>query len=86
MFGPETHMTAIVGMALGTRSIPEENLVDTATANFALPSGEADPNKRLLHQQHKTPVTKSDSEVGKKAQVSLIQHVPSDCSLYYFLG
>lgn len=69
MFGPETHMTAIVGMALGTRPIPEENLVDTATANFALPSGETEPNKRLLHSQNKAPATKSDVAGSKKAQV-----------------
>lgn len=48
VFGPETHMTAICGMALGTRPIPKENEVETATANFALPSGEKQPNKQQL--------------------------------------
>ncbi|XP_072376191.1 ATP-citrate synthase isoform X1 [Diabrotica undecimpunctata] len=48
VFGPETHMTAICGMALGTRTIPPENHVETATANFALPSGEKEPNKQHL--------------------------------------
>lgn len=40
VFGPETHMTAICGMALGTRPIPQENNVEFATANFLLPSGD----------------------------------------------
>ncbi len=28
VFGPETHMTAIVGMALGTRPIPKSGLIE----------------------------------------------------------
>ena len=37
VFGPESHMTAIVGMALGKREIPTD-IVDssTTTANFLL--------------------------------------------------
>ena len=37
VFGPESHMTAIVGMALGKRDIPTD-IVDssTTTANFLL--------------------------------------------------
>jgi ATP citrate (pro-S)-lyase len=40
VFGPETHMTAIVGMALGKRDIPcpAEPLV--TTANFLLPTND----------------------------------------------
>ncbi len=39
VFGPETHMTAIVGMAMGTREIPQGGrLVAETTANFLLPS------------------------------------------------
>jgi len=38
VFGPETHMTAIVGMALGKREVPlEMPSKDTTTANFLLP-------------------------------------------------
>jgi ATP citrate (pro-S)-lyase len=51
VFGPETHMTAICGMALGTRPIPQENNVEFATANFLLPSGEKQPNKQSLGQK-----------------------------------
>lgn len=40
MFGPETHMTAICGMALGTKAIPKSCNVHFATANFLLPGGQ----------------------------------------------
>lgn len=40
VFGPETHMTAIVGMALGKRPIPKETEQEFATANFLLPGGQ----------------------------------------------
>lgn len=40
VFGPETHMTAICGMALGKRTIPQSCNVDFATANFLLPGGQ----------------------------------------------
>ncbi|BES99753.1 unnamed protein product [Nesidiocoris tenuis] len=40
VFGPETHMTAIVGMALGKKPIPQETQSDMATANFLLPGGQ----------------------------------------------
>lgn len=37
VFGPETHMTAICGMALGTRPIPKEvSVADATEANFLL--------------------------------------------------
>lgn len=49
VFGPETHMTAICGMALGKRPIPQCCNVDFATANFLLPGGQ--------QQQEATKVT-----------------------------
>ena len=36
VFGTETHMTAIVGMALGHRPIPNLPPMDAHTANFLL--------------------------------------------------
>ena len=36
VFGTETHMTAIVGMALGHRPIPNQPPMDAHTANFLL--------------------------------------------------
>lgn len=40
VFGNETHMTAIVSMALGKRPIPKEPAVESHTANFLLPGGQ----------------------------------------------
>lgn len=40
VFGPETHMTAICGMALGRKAIPKSCDVHFATANFLLPGGQ----------------------------------------------
>jgi len=43
VFGPETHMTAIVGMALGKRDVPPEGPCASSTASFMLPgSGKSD--------------------------------------------
>lgn len=40
VFGPETHMTAICAMALGTKPIPDPEAQEFSTANFLLPSGQ----------------------------------------------
>lgn len=42
VFGPETHMTAIVGMALGKKPIPKVTEQEFATANFLLPGGQSE--------------------------------------------
>lgn len=39
VFGPETHMTAIVAMALGKRAVPDLPVQSAVTANFLLPGG-----------------------------------------------
>jgi len=41
VFGPETHMTAIVGMALGKRPIAYTSESQATTANFLLPGGQS---------------------------------------------
>merc|ERR1719436_108 len=47
VFGPETHMTAIVGMALGKREIPTEVPCASSTASFMLPgSAKSSEDKR----------------------------------------
>jgi hypothetical protein len=40
VFGPETHMTAIVGMALGKRKVTPPAKRQMTTANFLLPGGQ----------------------------------------------
>ncbi|KZS14350.1 ATP-citrate synthase [Daphnia magna] len=59
VFGPETHMTAVVGMALGKRPIPSASVVEFSTANFLLPGGQEDelPRARAVSQ---------DSGVGNR--------------------
>ena len=37
VFGPETHMTAIVGMALRKRSIPKSHSIELPGNTFGLP-------------------------------------------------
>nr|XP_023018774.1 LOW QUALITY PROTEIN: ATP-citrate synthase-like [Leptinotarsa decemlineata] len=78
VFGPETHMTAICGMALGTRPIPQENNVETATANFALPSGEKEPNKQRLSSNKDVPKPSVAFSVNAKENVpNLVQILTS---------
>uniref|UniRef100_A0A8C4RAF2 ATP citrate synthase n=1 Tax=Eptatretus burgeri TaxID=7764 RepID=A0A8C4RAF2_EPTBU len=48
VFGTETHMTAIVGMALGLRPIPDRLPTDVHTANFLLNSS---TNSNVSHSQ-----------------------------------
>ena len=40
VFGPETHMTEIVGMALGKKQVPHSVKRPKTTANFLLPGGQ----------------------------------------------
>lgn len=49
VFGPETHMTAICGMALGKRTIPQTSSADFATANFLLPGGQQQQDAKNKH-------------------------------------
>lgn len=57
VFGPETHMTAICGMALGKRSIPKSCNVDFATANFLLPSGQQQQDASTKSESASSPVS-----------------------------
>nr|AUZ82868.1 ATP citrate lyase [Tigriopus kingsejongensis] len=74
VFGPETHMTSIVGMALGKRAIPvTTHSGDTTTANFLLPSSPGDakspmPTKKAFDLAPKAEVTAAD---GSKVASSL---------------
>lgn len=45
VFGPETHMTAICGMALGKKPIPTSAELHFSTANFLLPGGQQEQPK-----------------------------------------
>lgn len=51
VFGPETHMTAICGMAMGKKPIPKSCDVHFATANFLLPGGQQQQEQKKLSTQ-----------------------------------
>lgn len=59
VFGPETHMTAICGMALGKRPIPQTSSTDFATANFLLPGGQQQQD--VAKQQQQTQFNVNDN-------------------------
>jgi len=59
VFGPETHMTAICGMALGKKPIPNITDVHFATANFLLPGGQQQQDQRKMAQSSQS--TQSDA-------------------------
>ena len=61
VFGPETHMTAICGMAMGKRAIPKSCDVHFATANFLLPGGQQQQEQKKLSTQ----TSQVDSATGK---------------------
>lgn len=66
VFGPETHMTAIVGMALGKRPIAAPEQVELTTANFLLPTS-ATPRKSNSEEQRKP---RSDSFNAERPETS----------------
>lgn len=63
VFGPETHMTAIVGMALGKKPIPKEAEQEFATANFLLPGGQ----DQRSPSPHKPPVTPHEGNLCRRS-------------------
>lgn len=73
VFGPETHMTAIVGMALGKRAIPKETEMDFATANFLLPGGQEQAQKKKADT---TSTTDSNKESGISRSISVTNNKP----------
>lgn len=54
VFGPETHMTAICGMALGKKPIPNVTDLHFATANFLLPGGQQQQEQRKMTSSQTT--------------------------------
>jgi hypothetical protein len=56
VFGPETHMTAICGMALGKKPIPKNTDVHFATANFLLPGGQQQADQRKMTSSQSSQV------------------------------
>lgn len=61
VFGPETHMTAICGMALGKKPIPNVADLHFATANFLLPGGQQQQEQRKMTSSQQSDGTKRKS-------------------------
>ncbi|XP_022904967.2 ATP-citrate synthase isoform X1 [Onthophagus taurus] len=80
VFGPETHMTAICGMALGKKPIPIESSVshETTTANFLLPSQSGSANN-LAFENEKSETDKvfrtNQADQGTNCEVRMIEEV-----------
>lgn len=73
VFGPETHMTAIVGMALGKRPIPSETEMDFATANFLLPGGQEQAQKK---KKTESTTTNDVKRSGISRSISVTDNKP----------
>lgn len=65
VFGPETHMTSIVSMALGKKEIPQSPKQMHTTANFLLPTGGSPANSR----RESVADMKPGSQSGSTAQI-----------------
>lgn len=69
VFGPETHMTAIVGMALNKRTIPKPSKPSMTTANFLLPSSTYDENgdAKVRHSSASSTTSAANNEVKARS-------------------
>lgn len=73
VFGPETHMTAVVGMALGKRPIPTTSQMEFSTANFLLPGGQEEEMARGR-------AVSTDSGVGNRPDETDACRAPVDAA------
>ncbi|KAK7109151.1 ATP-citrate synthase-like [Littorina saxatilis] len=84
VFGPETHMTAIVSMALGKREIPSNPKAMPTTANFLLPGNSQSPggSRRGSFEQNKSSSCNSESSVPSKVPKSTEQKETQTTALF----
>ena len=73
VFGPETHMTAIVGMALNKKTIPRPSKPSLTTANFLLPSSTYDSSEAIGETK-----PRSSSTSGEVKARSVSKEIGSD--------
>ncbi|CAF1206373.1 unnamed protein product [Adineta ricciae] len=79
VFGPETHMTAIVGMALGKRPIAPPEHAELTTANFLLPTSVNIPI-RDMSEQHTTKFDEERKRLNKSTSLDQESAMKSDDS------
>lgn len=72
VFGPETHMTAIVSMALGKRDIPKGPKPHQTTANFLLPSASSGSLFPLLSEPSPATSRRGSSENLNKKPIPAV--------------
>jgi len=70
VFGPETHMTAIVAMALDKREVPDGAPAEGSTANFLLP-GSAKEDKDACKQDIEEKTSAEDASLSTTSDTSL---------------
>jgi len=70
VFGPETHMTAIVAMALDKREVPDGTPAEGSTANFLLP-GSAKEDKDACKQDIEEKTSAEDASLSTTSDTSL---------------
>merc|ERR1719228_1515965 len=70
VFGPETHMTAIVAMALDKREVPVVAPAEGSTANFLLP-GSAKDDKDTCNQEFVNKTSAEDASLSTTSDTSL---------------
>lgn len=72
VYGPETHMTAICGMAMGKTPIPEVGELKSEGTNFLLSTAGAPAQKTTGLSGANTPKTRSDSSVKSSLRSELL--------------
>ncbi|XP_071158755.1 ATP-citrate synthase-like isoform X1 [Mytilus edulis] len=75
VFGPETHMTSIVSMALGKKEIPQSPKQMHTTANFLLPTGGTPMVNRSISSSPSSSRRESLSEVRTPSKTSSLSQV-----------
>jgi len=70
VYGPETHMTAIVAMALGQEPIEDPKPTEDSTANFSLPTMSWDTLTPRTPQNEKVSVPVAAQEEGGQSNVN----------------
>lgn len=77
VFGPETHMTSIVGMALDKRSIPKPSKPSMTTANFLLPSSSYDASEHSGETKTRSSSTSGNNDACNKGR-SMSREIAAD--------
>ncbi|KAH7966214.1 hypothetical protein HPB49_014500 [Dermacentor silvarum] len=85
VFGPETHMTAIVAMAMGRREVPDMPEPNVTTANFLLPGGmKTPPPPSSPKKEMRRPVF--PDHAGEQSVVAMVYPFTGDHKQKFYWG